>query len=132
MRCKGYTGPLTKPGNLASRPTSKTMKKTPSKAEIRQQLEQQVDEYVDQGGKVKQIQRGISGRSDTSAPLGANTVFSEPRRERTSMHEVVASLEARRRPATRTRPRPAPQRQPQKVAVYDEFGEIVRWIWSDQ
>jgi hypothetical protein len=108
------------------------MKKPPSKADIRRQLEQQVDTYVDQGGKVKQIQRGISGRSDTSAPLRGNTAFSEPRKERTSMHEVVARLEARRRPNARSKPRPSPRRTPQKVAVYDEFGEIVRWVWSDQ
>ena len=108
------------------------MKKPPTKAEIRRQLKQQVDNYVDKGGKVCQIQRGISGRSDTLAPLGSNTAFSEPRKQRTSMHEVVASLEARRRPNARTKPRPAPRREPKKVAVYDDFGEIVRWVWSDQ
>ncbi len=108
------------------------MKKPPSKAEMRRQLEQQIDTYVDQGGKVNQIQRGISGRSDTLAPLGSNTAFSEPRKERTSMHEVVASLEARRRPNASTKPRPSPRREPKKVAVYDDFGEIVRWVWSDQ
>jgi hypothetical protein len=107
------------------------MKKPPSKAEIRRQLEQQVGEYVDQGGKVKQIQRGVSGRGDASAPLGSNTAFTEPRRERTPVHEVVATLEARRRPAAKTKasqPQPA---KPQKVAIYDEFGEIIRWVWTD-
>jgi hypothetical protein len=107
------------------------MKKTPSKADIRRQLEQQVGEYVDQGGEVKHIQRGISGRSDTSTPLGASTAFSEPRRERTPVHDVVATLEARRRPAAKTRASQAPAGQPQKVAIYDEFGEIIRWVWAD-
>ncbi len=107
------------------------MKKPPSKAEIRRQLEQQVGAYVDQGGEVKQIQRGISGRSDTSVPLSSNTAFTEPRKERTPVHDVVATLEARRRPAAKAKTGQRQDRQPQKVAIYDEFGEIVRWVWSD-
>jgi hypothetical protein len=107
------------------------MKKPPSKADLRKQLERQVDNYIDHGGAVQKISRGTSGRADADGPLKPGLSYGEPRSERTYVTEVVAALEARRRPS-KVKParRPQPQ-QARKVAVYDEFGEIVRWVWSD-
>lgn len=110
------------------------MKKQPSKLDLRNEIEQQVADYLQQGGEVDQVDRGISGRDSTEGPIKPQgSLFNEPRSERTLVPEVVAALEARRRPA-----RPAPRKranrskEAKKIPVYDDFGEIVRWVWSDQ
>ena len=110
------------------------MKKQPSKLDLRNEIERQVADYLEQGGAVERVDRGISGHDSSEGPVKPRgSLFNEPRSERTLVPEVVAALEARRRPA-RPAARKAPSRtkEAKKIPVYDDFGEIVRWVWSDQ
>lgn len=108
------------------------MKKKPSKTQLRQQIENQVVDYLKRGGDVVQVERGISGRTGPDGPgPKAPPLFQEPRAERTPLPEVVAKLEARRKPApSAKRKRPTPP-VPRRIPVYDDFGEIIRWVWEE-
>ena len=105
------------------------MKKIPSKREIRKQIEQQMRDYLEEGGEVVEIERGTSGYHQ-GTPGSSTTLFNEPRAERTPLGDVVNELESRRRPA-RAPAVKRPAAKPRKVPVYDDFGEIVRWVWRE-
>jgi hypothetical protein len=107
------------------------MKKHPSKLELRSAIDRQVAEYLEQGGNVEHIDRGISGHQHSDGPINpTGTLFNQPREERTLVPEVVAALESRRRPAKPASNKPQHQ-QAKKVPIYDDFGEVVRWVWRD-
>lgn len=107
------------------------MNKPPSKQQIRSEIERQMDDYLARGGEVVHVERGVSARFGADGPLpAAPRLFQEPRAERTPLNDVVARLEARRRPT----PRPAPaqrSRKPRRKPLYDDFGEIIRWVWEE-
>jgi hypothetical protein len=102
-----------------------------SKTDLRAEIEEQVRDYLRRGGAVQEVARGISGREGASGPLGAFHAFTpRQKEERTYLPEVVAAIEARRR---KGKEKPAGKR-PRFVrrAVYDDFGEPVRWEWVEQ
>ncbi|ROS04940.1 hypothetical protein EDC56_0457 [Sinobacterium caligoides] len=105
------------------------MKKLPSKADIRADLDAQINAYLDGGGQVNHVQRGLSGRIDTSKPLSANSIgFEKPKDTRTSLGNVVSEIEARRSPAKE----PASiKKRVRKKIIYDDFGEPLRWVWEE-
>jgi hypothetical protein len=106
------------------------MKPVKTKRELRNELNQQMEQYLRQGGKVKEVSRGISGR-DVNAPL-VNVFPSQQGSEpRTPVSEVVAAIEARRKPAP---PPPKSQRKPRqrKKVVLDDFGQPLRWEWVEE
>lgn len=108
------------------------MKKLPTKADLRAEMAQQIDDFIASGGAVKRIPNGVSGRESSLGPLPVNTTVFEPKSaERTFIPEVVAALDERSKqmkapPASKKRPK-----QPKKVPIYDDFGEILRWEWRD-
>ena len=107
------------------------MKPVIDKDELRAEIEAQVRDYLRQGGAVEEVARGISGRDGTRSQLGTFHAFTpRPKEERTYVPEVVAAIEARRR---KPKDKPAGKR-PRLVrkAVYDDFGEPVRWEWVEQ
>ena len=107
------------------------MKKHPSKLELRSEIDRQVADYLEHGGNVEHIDRGISGHPYSDSPINpTGTLFDQPRAERTLVPEVVAALESRRRPAKPAAKKPRHQAA-KKVAIYDDFGEVVRWVWRD-
>lgn len=109
------------------------MKKRPSKVELRSEIEQQMAEYINRGGAVEQIDRGLSGRDTADGPIKPpSTLFGEPRNERTLLPDVVATLEARRRPVKPAADKRSSVQASRKVPIYDDFGEIIRWVWRDQ
>jgi hypothetical protein len=108
------------------------MKKIITKKDIRNQIDQQIEDYLRQGGEVAQIERGISGRENANGPIEHRTNFSDKKPEqRTFVPEVVAALEARKKPAEK--PAPAKKlKRPKKRLIYDDFGEPLRWEWVDE
>ncbi len=110
------------------------MKKALSKADIRADLEQAVDDFLRGGGQVENVPRGTSGIADRNAPPPylETALFVGPRVPRTPVPEVVAAIEARRRDKP---PRHTPRRQrkpePRRKTLYDDFGEPLRRVWSD-
>jgi len=105
------------------------MKHRPTKAELRAELERHVDDFIVQGGEIRAVPRGATG---WGTPMAAKPdfAFERPKESRTPLPEVVASIEARK---IKSAPPPKPRRRaPRKKALYDDFGELVRWVWVDE
>ena len=104
------------------------MRKPISKAQIRQELAAQVDAYIDAGGKVKRINRGVSGRDALDGPIKPQEFSQRPKTPRTYVPEVIAAIDARRQKKIEQKRRRTP---PRKRIIYDDFGEPLRWEWID-
>ena len=104
-------------------------KTPPTKAELREQLREDVDRYLSKGGQVEHVQNGVSGRDDT-APM-KKVFFDTPRETRTYLNEVVATIDARRKPAGPARIGEKPKK-PRLKTLYDDFGEPLRKIWVEE
>ena len=109
------------------------MKQLASKSELRAEIERQVRDFLHHGGAVEEVARGVSGRDPQQGPSsGFHRFAPRPREERTYLPVVVAAIEARRRKpkdntsATRTRTHLV------RKAVYDDFGEPLRWEWVEE
>lgn len=111
------------------------MKAPPSKAELRAHLEREMEQFLRGGGEIQRVPTGLSGRDPQEPPpRGASALFAQPRAERTPIPEVIAALEARRRPESRPRHRERSQRArgPRRKMLYDDFGEPLRLVWEDE
>ena len=110
------------------------MKKPISKADIRDELTQEVERFLSEGGRVKQIPQGQSGKEPGDAPLFLNRrLFAEPKATRTLVPEVIAAIEARRKEKSKRRaPRKGRLAHPRRKVIYDDFGEPLRRVWVDE
>tara|TARA_B100000767_G_scaffold273761_1_gene304859 strand:+ start:808 stop:1131 length:324 start_codon:yes stop_codon:yes gene_type:complete len=105
------------------------VKKIPSKADLRDELDAQLDKFLDKGKNIAQIPRGVSSRDGANKPLKADTWQMESEKtEWTFLPEVVDSLEKRRQVKTIKREK---QSRPKRKLIYDDFGEPLRWIWTE-
>jgi hypothetical protein len=105
------------------------MKPTKTRRELHAELQAQVEAYLNQGGKLSEIPRGLSGRPYAMAPL--STLFDRQNQEdRTPIPEVVAAIEARRKPQHSLLKHYKPR--PKKKIILDDFGQPLRWEWVDQ
>lgn len=109
------------------------MKKLASKADIREELAQEMELFLQDGGSVKQIPRGLSGKDPGDPPLFLNRrLFVEPKSQRTLVPEVVAAIEARRQKKfTRKPARKGRIAKPRRKVIYDDFGEPLRKVWVE-
>lgn len=105
------------------------MKITKSKAQERDEIESQINRFLKNGGNVKSIESGISGQEIGAYRL-APVAFSEPRESRTPLTDQVKAIEARK---SQKRLPPAAQKpkRPRKILITDDFGEPLRWSWTD-
>lgn len=100
-----------------------------SKAELRRELDRQLDAFLREGGQVHEIPRGISGRNPVDGPIpNAPFVGSGERNPREYLTEVIAGIEARRKPVA---PPKTTTRRRRKKYIYDDFGEPIRWVWEE-
>jgi SutA RNAP-binding domain len=99
----------------------------PTKAELRRRLKREVENFLQSGGKVDTVARGVSGR-DTDRPL-KRVLFDSPKEQRTYVNDVIATIDARRKPAA-SQTKPKPSRRKMKI-IYDDFGEPLRRIWVE-
>lgn len=99
-----------------------------SKREIRDELNQQIQDFLERGGAVNECERGLSGR-EINQPLPVPPI-EKNLETRTPVNEVVAAVEARKQPASK-KPKTTKNTSPKKILVTDDFGEPVRWVWSD-
>lgn len=105
------------------------VKRPISKAQIRADMDKQVAEFLNQGGKVDEVERGISGRNANEPLKPTNNSFGQPKVSRTYVPEVIAAIDARR-----NKPVQKPQKKstkPHKKIIYDDFGEPLRWEWVE-
>ncbi len=110
------------------------VKKLPDKADLRADLDRETQRFLQEGGEVKSVPPGVSGKDPLAPPLYlTRRLFAEPRTERTLVPEVVAAIEERRKalqkrqPTSKANARPRPRRK----ILYDDFGEPLRQIWVD-
>src|SRR5690606_18184837 len=106
-----------------------TLKKPPTKAELREQLLAEVRSYLEGGGTVEEVPRGLSGRGDNT-PL-RTVLFDSPREGRTYVNDLVADIDARRKPA-KAAASPRKPGKPQLKTIYDDSGEPIRKIWVEE
>ena len=104
------------------------MKPTKTRREMHQELEQQIQEYLRTGGEVKEVPRGLSGRPYAQGPL--ISIFEGTSHEdRTPLPEVVAAIEARKKPQLLLKSR---KPKPRKKVILDDFGQPLRWEWVEE
>jgi len=105
------------------------MKRRPTKAEIRAELENHVEDFLVHGGEIREVARGATG---WGTPLAIKPDFAveRPKEPRTQVQDVVATIEARKIKSAPA-PKPPRRRAPRKKALYDDFGELIRWVWVD-
>ena len=109
------------------------MKPEQDKDHLRNEIEEQVRAYLEHGGAVKSFAPGVSGRDPAEPPpSGFRSFTPRPREERTYVPEVVAAIEARRRKPKTAKPGRRGKPDLVKRAVYDDFGEPVRWEWVER
>lgn len=109
------------------------MERKKTRAEFRAELAKDLERFVEDGGKVRDVDRGVSGRFDTSKSLSAKAPF-EPKKERTSIDDVVKELDERKQQqkGQKKSERSARRRSgPRKKLLKDDFGEPIRWVWED-
>jgi hypothetical protein len=109
------------------------LKKPVSKADLRDELLEETERFLEKGGSVNEIPTGLSGKNPGDPPVFLNRrLFVEPKTKRTLIPEVVAAIEARR--LEKYRKKPTPKRRlpsPRRKIIYDDFGEPLRRVWSD-
>ncbi|EED36155.1 conserved hypothetical protein [Luminiphilus syltensis NOR5-1B] len=108
------------------------MKKPPSKAELRAALQKEMRRFLSKGGEIDRIAPGETALEGRSNPL-RTPLFNTPTEKRTPVDDVVSALEARR--SARKKPTPPTQRNTgsssRKKVIYDDFGEPLRTVWTD-
>ena len=103
------------------------IKRPKTKAEIRDEINRDINRYLSDGGAVKDIPNGVSGREDNTNLFSQATQF-EPKQERTPVTEVIKELEARKKGKNE----PARKKSgPRKKLITDDFGEPIRWVWEE-
>lgn len=109
------------------------MKKPVSKSDIRDELREETERFLNRGGHVEEVPRGISGKDPGDAPIFLNRrLFIEPKTPRTLVPEVVAAIEERRKDKFKRKPqRKSRLPKPRRKVIYDDFGEPLRRVWTD-
>ena len=103
------------------------MKPTKTKQQQRKELDKQIEDYLRSGGSVNSVAQGISG-NDSNLNLFKQTSNPGPKQERTPLDDVVKEIEARKSSKKETKPK---KRTRRKVAIVDDFGEPIRWVWEE-
>lgn len=104
------------------------IKPTKTRRQLHQELENQIQEFLTQGGQVNEVPRGLSGRADANSPL--ISIFDGAGQEdRTPLPEVVAAIEARKKPQLVQKPK---KLRPRKKVILDDFGQPLRWEWVEE
>ncbi|MFT5008322.1 MAG: hypothetical protein ACI9PX_000510 [Reinekea sp.] len=106
------------------------MKSTRSKHDIQSDLADEVEAFLTHGGNISQVERGKSGLSPDKPWINPfKTSEGEKALSRTPLPDVVAAIDARKQ--SKKKPL-AKHRKPKKTWIFDDFGEPVRWVWSEE
>ena len=105
------------------------MKRPITKAQKRALLEQEMQNYLSKGGEVEEVDQGISGRENPMQAL-LPVLFNEKTLKRTDARAELNKVDARKHPKKNAPVARAKTKK--KVPVYDDFGEILRWVWDDE
>jgi len=103
------------------------VKKLPTKSDIRAEIGASVEDFLAQGGAVNEVPRGLSGWQPGQG-RHSSQYSDRPKQTQTFVPDIVAAIEARRKPNAPVKPKP---KKPQKRLVLDDFGEPLRWEWVE-
>jgi hypothetical protein len=103
-----------------------------SKQSIRDELRRKTEEFVSRGGEIKHHTPGESGESVSPGKHRAVFITGEPRQSRTYVNDVVSALDGRKQKKIVAKTTNRPSSRPVKKIIYDDFGEPLREVWSDQ
>jgi hypothetical protein len=106
-------------------------KRPPSKAELRRELERATRRFISDGGEVEEVPAGTSVYAPGTRPPPTQPLFTQPRETRTPLNDVAAALDARRAARKRRRVVRSRKPEPRRQVIYDDFGEPLRRVWSD-
>ncbi|MDA9240567.1 hypothetical protein N9P24_00170 [bacterium] len=104
-----------------------------SKNKIRGDIQRKTEEFLSRGGEIKKHERGETGEPADKPRAKSVFVSSQPRQTRTYINDVVSALDSRKKKTTRPAAKPmskSPKRARKKI-VYDDFGEPLREVWTD-
>ena len=107
------------------------MKPVKSKQQLRDELNQQISQFLERGGDVTRHELGESGR-DASKPLPRAPFVEQGDQTRTLVNEVVQTIEERKKSRTKKTPKTNRRRAEKKQLLVDDFGEPLRWVWTDK
>lgn len=107
------------------------MTKLPTtKRETRDEINSQIEAYLKSKGEITQAEMGESGLVDGKYNT-SHVGFNEPKKTRTPLNYIVATLEQRKQ-QKHVKPPTKPTRSgPRKKIIYDDFGDPIRWVWED-
>jgi len=104
------------------------MKPTKTRRQLHDELQSQIDDFLNQGGAVNEVPRGLSGRPYANGPL--MSIFEgQSHEDRTPLPNVVAAIEARRKPQLLQK---SQKLRPRKKVILDDFGQPLRWEWVEE
>ena len=104
------------------------MRNITTKAQKRAALDKEMEKYLSKGGEVQEVEQGKSGlENPTQAFLPA--LFNEKIATRTDARSALNQIDARKKKPKK--PVHQPKRQ-KKIPVYDDFGEVLRWVWAEE
>lgn len=103
------------------------MNTRPSKADKRAELNKEIERFLSKGGQVDNVEQGVSGRENPMKAL-VPVLFSEKSGERTDARNALQSMDSRKQQKSQTKHHKRPKKKP----IYDDFGELLRWVWSDE
>jgi hypothetical protein len=101
-----------------------------NKADLRNDLDRDVESFLAKGGRIVSVEAGETALESRVAPL-RTPIFNEPSTSRTPLDDVVATLDERRKTQSKRPPKRGFKPQPKKRVIYDDFGEAVRTVWSE-
>lgn len=104
------------------------MKHITTKAEKRASLSAEIEQFFANGGKVDEVQQGVSGRDNPEQAL-LPVLFGEKAMKRTDARPALKAIDERKKKSCEKKPS---IKKSKKVPVYDDFGEILRWVWEDE
>lgn len=104
---------------------------TSSKHSLRRELRRKTEEFLSRGGEIKQHNAGETGEpADRPRPRSV-FVTAQPRQTRTYVNDAVSALDNRKK-SSKSEPAKKPRKRPQKRIIYDDFGEPLREVWSEE
>lgn len=98
-----------------------------NKEALRKEMDELIAAFEREGGQVKRIERGVSGYEHNLPPSQESFHFiPSDHPNRTDLSPLIKVIDQRRHPQK------IMPKKPKKILLKDDFGEPLRWVWSDQ
>ncbi len=96
---------------------------------MRRELRRKTEEFLSRGGEIKKHRAGETGEPADKPRSRTVFVSGEPRQSRTYVNDVVSRLDSRKQKKAAAKAVTL-RKRPVKKIIYDDFGEPLREVWS--